>query len=124
MSSDTNAATTRANRHGDPCPRWCTATHGHEIIPEVFDDSHRSDPIGTSRDPQDPDVQVIRHGCDYAKPEVMVTTIIGNVTVSAGHEAEQLAEFVTRLARLTPLQFEHLAEEIRVASSILLEEEQ
>lgn len=122
MSDETTAAPVRKNHFGDLCPRWCTANHDRQLIAGVFLDSHRSDPVGTRRNSQDPDVQLVKHGFETAVPEVMVTTLLGSVNVRAGSEAHQLAEFILRLARLTPAQFEELAAEIEVASAVLLEE--
>lgn len=120
MSSDTIAEAPRANRHGSVCPAWCDIDHAKPVYSgERPIDTHISATMASGRGC--PRVLLTQFSAEFkvdSQPEIQFEGTGGFVAVSAGM-AESLAGLVESLADCTPERLRDLADEIRVAASIL-----
>lgn len=113
-----DAAAVRVNRLGDVCPAWCTVDHGKLLVadPAVYADVHSSD-VMSARDPSGPSVYVTMDDLSHAV-RVVITEPGGRVAVPP-EQAEKLAGLIKALANYTPERLQDLADEVRVAASVL-----
>lgn len=113
----------RTNRLGDRCPQWCTQDHGREVVPQVFADTHSSDPMATVGRPGAPRVQVIGDGrvSQFFEPgpdQVMISVRSAYYTLTA-EDADKLADLLAELALLPRQEIETLAIAVRAAAGVL-----
>ncbi|HEX7165075.1 MAG TPA: hypothetical protein VF223_28000 [Trebonia sp.] len=124
MEGNTPAVTDkgqRANRHGSKCPDWCQIDHA---TPNMHTgrviDIHMSAAVASG----DVEPRVIlsqfssEHGNRAPEVQVAGVSVPGYVFTSRGM-AVHLADLIQSLADCTPQRLRDLADEIRVAASVL-----
>jgi len=111
----------RANRHGSPCPPWCTVDHAKVTDAErgTVIDSHYSAPMTSGGLPWDVTVKVHQHASRYGQgtPQVELIRISDLVLLGPG-DADALAGLLDALADCPPERLRELAAEVRAAASI------
>jgi|SRR5581483_1104865 len=111
----------RANRHGSPCPPWCSVDHA-KVIDEQrgsVTDTHYSDPAEPGA-PWDVKVKLRQHSDGYrpeCKPQVELIRIC-DIVLLDHPDAASLAGILEALADAGPARLRELAAEVRAAAVV------
>jgi hypothetical protein len=108
----------RANRHGSKCPDWCHIDHAKvNMYTDSVIDTHISAAMGD--DMLWPRVDLTQHSGEFGDNPPQVHVVNRGFVFVDPESAADLADLVESLADCTPQRLRDLADEIRVAASVL-----
>ena len=115
MSADTQTQNpARANRHGDPCPPWCTIDHAKTFTVPGFEEVHHLDAHQGDPRRADGTYSMVR---PFKRTSDRETAVVVDGLQVYPENVENLARLIESLAGATPEQLRQLAELIRATAA-------